>query len=47
MRLIYHPEAEAELAKAVFSESRSPGLGERFLRVFELAIAEILDSPDR
>ncbi len=46
MRLIYHPEAEAELvAAAEFYEARSPGLGDRFLREFDAAIAAILASP--
>jgi len=46
MRLIYHPEAEAELVEAAeFYEARSPGLGERFLREFDAAIAAILASP--
>ncbi len=48
MRLIYHPEAEAELVEAVeFYETRSSGLGNRFLREFETAIAEIQGSPNR
>jgi hypothetical protein len=48
MRLIYHPEAEAELVEAAeFYEARSPGLDERFLREFDAAIAEVQASPSR
>jgi plasmid stabilization system protein ParE len=48
MRLIYHPEAERELVEAtLFYEGKAPGLGDRFLREFEAAIAAILDAPDR
>lgn len=48
MRLTYHPEAEAELVEAAeFYESRSPGLGARFLREFDAAVAEVRASPDR
>lgn len=48
MRLIYHPEAEAELVEAAeFYEARSPGLGGRFLREFDSAIAEVQASPQR
>ena len=46
MRLTYHPEAEAELVEATaFYEARSPGLGDRFLREFDAAVAEIQASP--
>jgi plasmid stabilization system protein ParE len=46
MRLTYHPEAEAELIEAAqFYEARSPGLGARFLRDFDMAVAEIQESP--
>jgi plasmid stabilization system protein ParE len=46
MRLIYHPEAEAELVEAAaFYEARSPELGERFLREFDMAVAELQTSP--
>ena len=48
MRLIYHPDAEAELLEAVeFYERRVPGLGDRLLREFDAAIAAIQDSPER
>lgn len=48
MRLIYHPDAEAEVVEAVrFYEGREPGLGDRFLRDFDTAIATILKAPDR
>ncbi len=46
MRLTYHPEAEAELvAAAEFYESRSPTLGEEFLREFDVAISEVQKNP--
>jgi toxin ParE1/3/4 len=46
MRLIYHPEAEAELVEAAeFYEARSPELAERFLREFDAAVAEVQASP--
>ena len=46
MRLTYHPEAEAEVVEAAeFYEARSPGLGERFVREFDAAVAEIQASP--
>jgi toxin ParE1/3/4 len=48
MRLIYHPEAEAELVEAAhFYEHRVPGLGEEFVKYYELAIAKVLENPDR
>jgi len=48
MRLIYHPDAELELVEAVrFYEGREPGLGHRFLRDFDAAVAAILEAPDR
>lgn len=48
MRLIYHPEAEAELIEAAeFTEARASGLGDRFLREFDAAVAEVQASPDR
>jgi toxin ParE1/3/4 len=48
MRLIYHPDAEAEVLEAVrFYEGRNPGVGERFLRDFDAAVAAICESPDR
>ncbi len=48
MRVIYHPDAEAELLKAVqFYEQRVSGLGQRFLREFEAAIAAIEEAPER
>lgn len=46
MRLIYHPDAEAELLEAVlFYEGRVPGLGERFLNDFQEAISKIQEAP--
>ncbi len=48
MRLIYHAEAEAELAEAAtFYERRVPGLGGRFRDEFESCIARILETPNR
>ena len=48
MRLIYHPDAEIELLEAVqFYAERVPGLGERFLREFDAAVAAIQDAPER
>jgi len=48
MRLIYHPEAEAELIDAArFYERRVRGLGGRFLREFDEAIEKILEAPER
>jgi toxin ParE1/3/4 len=46
MQLTYHPEAEAEVIEAaIFYEGRSTELGDRFLREFDVAIAEIEASP--
>ena len=46
MRLTYHPEAEAEVVEAAeFYETRASGLGDRFLREFDVAVAEIQASP--
>ncbi len=48
MRLIYHPDAEAELIDAGrFYEQRLPSLGGQFLDAVELATAVILDAPQR
>jgi plasmid stabilization system protein ParE len=48
MRLTYHPDAEAELVEAArFYEGRVPGLGARFLREFDAAIASIQEAPER
>ena len=47
MRLTYHPEAEAELIEAaLFYESRSPELGDRFLHEFDHAITQIQRNPE-
>ncbi len=47
MRLIYHPEAEAEVIEAArFYERRVPGLGGRFLDEFDAAVSEIDRAPD-
>ena len=48
MRLIYHPDAEAELIEAArFYEGRVSTLGAQFLDAADRAIAVILESPDR
>ena len=48
MRLTYHAEAEAELIEAAsFYESRVRGLGERFLKEFDVAVSTILSAPTR
>jgi plasmid stabilization system protein ParE len=48
MRLTYHPDAEVEVVEAVlFYEERGPGLGDRFLRDFNAAVAEIQEAPGR
>jgi toxin ParE1/3/4 len=48
MRLIYHPDAEAELIEAArFYEKRVPTLGAQFLEAADQAIRIIADAPDR
>lgn len=48
MRLIYHPDAEAELIQAArFYESRVSSLGSEFLDAADRAIAVIVEAPDR
>ena len=48
MRLIYHPDAEAELIQAArFYESRVSTLGSEFLDAADRAIAVIVEAPDR
>jgi len=48
MRLIYHPEAEAELISAAeFYEGRLPGLGTQFLDAADRAIQSIHMAPER
>jgi len=48
MRVVYHPDAETELLDAVrFYERRLAGLGQRFLREFEAAIAAIQETPEQ
>lgn len=47
MRLIYHPEAEAEISEAaMFYEQRMAGLGESFLRELRTVIGEIEKQPE-
>ena len=48
MRLVVREAAEAEIAEAArWYEQRSPGLGSEFLRVVDVALAEIARMPDR
>ena len=48
MRLIYHPDAEAELIEAArFYERRVATLGGQFLDAADQAIRIILNAPDR
>lgn len=48
MRLIYHPDAEAELIEAArFYEGRVSTLGAQFLDAVDEAIGAIQDAPDR
>ena len=48
MRLIYHPDAEAELIQSArFYEQRVPSLGGQFLDATEFAVGAILDAPER
>ena len=48
MRLIYHPDAEAELIEAAqFYEARVPQLGAQFLDAADTAISVVLEAPER
>ena len=48
MRLIYHPDAEAELIEAAqFYERRVPGLGGQFLAAIDVAVGVIQQAPQR
>ncbi len=48
MRIIYHPEAEEELIEAAqFYARRVPGLGADFLATVDVAVALILEAPER
>ena len=48
MRVIYHPDAAAELIEAAkFYEGRVPGLGTQVLERIDHAISVILAAPDR
>jgi toxin ParE1/3/4 len=48
MRLIHHPDAEAELIEAArFYNRRVPGLGAEFLDAADRAIGVIQDAPER
>lgn len=46
-RLLLHPEARADLEEAIrWYQARSPGLGHEFLRVVQVALAQVERSPD-
>ena len=46
MRLSDHPEGEAEVVEAARNyESRSPGIGARFLEEFDAAVAKLSTLP--
>lgn len=48
MRVIHHPNAEAELIEAArFYERRLPGLGAQFLDAVDSAVTEIVADPER
>lgn len=48
MRLIYHPDAEAELTEAAqFYEQRVPTLGVQFLDAADRAVRSIQEAPQR
>ena len=48
MRLIHHPDAEAELIEAAqFYERRVPRLGAQFLDAADVAIRVIQETPER
>ncbi len=48
MRLIHHPEAEAELTEAArFYEHRVPTLGAQFLDAVDRAVGVITEDPER
>jgi hypothetical protein len=48
VKLVYHPEFEAELmAAAGFYERKVRGLGVRFLDEFERSVATIMLAPER
>jgi plasmid stabilization system protein ParE len=48
MRLIYHPEAEAELIEAAkYYERRVGALGVKFLNDPDRAVSMIMDTPQR
>jgi toxin ParE1/3/4 len=47
MKLIFHPDADAELTEAAqYYESRQPGLGSDFLAEVERALDQILTNPE-
>jgi toxin ParE1/3/4 len=48
MRLIYHPDAEAELIEAAqFYERRVSTLGAQFLEAVDQGVRTIVDAPER
>jgi toxin ParE1/3/4 len=47
MKLIFHPDADAELTEAAqYYESRRPGLGSDYLTEVERALDQILTNPE-
>ena len=47
MKLIFHPDADAELTEAAqYYESRQPGLGSDFLAEVERALDQVLTNPE-
>jgi toxin ParE1/3/4 len=48
MRIIHHPDADAELIDAArFYETKVPGLGAEFLDAIDAAVGAILQAPER
>lgn len=48
MRVVHHPEAQAELIEAAqYYEAKVAGLGARFLDGVDFAVSEILEAPTR
>ena len=48
MRVIHHPDAEAELTEAArFYEDRMPTLGAQFLDAIDQAVAVVVSAPGR
>jgi toxin ParE1/3/4 len=48
MKIVYHPEAEAEVIEAAqFYNGRVPGLGVDFLDTMDAAVGQIAEAPER